>query len=76
MFTLETVGELNISKFIKQVFLGSDLGKLGRFWQVPDVTLSRPASCVTLPTFVVGPWMLKNKDVNLKLEFLLALGLR
>ena len=50
MFTLETVGELNISKFIKQVFLGSDLGKLGRFGQVPDVTSSRPAYCATLPT--------------------------
>ena len=43
------------------------LGKLGRFGQVPDVTSSRPASCVTLPTFVVGPTRLWNKDVNMNL---------
>ena len=73
MFTLVTVGELNISKFIKQVFLGSLLEVFGIFGQVPDVTSSRPASCVTLPAFVVVPVMLWHKDVNLKLEFQMAL---
>ena len=44
MFTLETVGELDISKFIKQVFLGSDLGKL------VDFLISLPR-CIVSKTF-------------------------
>ena len=50
MFALVTVGELYISRFIKQVFLGGLLYVFGIFGQVPDVTSSRPAYCVTLPT--------------------------
>ena len=69
MFILVTVRDLYMNQLIKQVFLGSVLevfGIFGNKGQVPDVTSSRPASCVTLPTFVVAPVILWNKDVNTK----------
>ena len=50
IFTLVTVGELIISQIQIVGEINKWFGKFGIFGQVPDVTSSRPAYCVTLPT--------------------------